>query len=78
MYQKFKIETVQYDFPKQYGYDWFCSAIDYLYEKTIPAVDWLGFEQFMRDVIQSKMSDDQKLRIINEGIGVFTRRDNAL
>jgi hypothetical protein len=79
IYQKFVIETANYEHPTRYGKDWFLSALDKLWDAIPKQVDWLGFEQFVRDVLSSRhLTNSQKMFILGEAVGAFTGRGGVI
>jgi hypothetical protein len=80
-YKRFWIKTTAWNHPVRFGNDWFCAALDALWEaaehpKYQPrAVDWLGLESFVVDVLKSPwLTDAQKVQILREGIDAHTGR----
>lgn len=75
MYRKFWLATQGYDSPIRFGYDWFCSAIDKIYESKDIKVDWLDYELMVRDILKSQhLTDLQKVSCMSDAISAYTKR----
>ncbi len=75
IYRRFFVETARYDSPPRFGYDWFLSAIDKIWDAKARVVDWLGLESFTRDCLASPiLTDGQKVTLLKEAVAAFTRR----
>lgn len=43
-----------------------------------PKMDWLGMETILRDILNSDMTDSDKVLASSEAIGAWTRRGEAI
>jgi hypothetical protein len=78
VYRRFVLETANSATPPRFGLTWFLTALNRLWSSTATEMDWLGFEQFTRDVLSSPLlTDGERVQILRDAVGAFTRRGTA-
>lgn len=75
IYSQFSLATEKFDSPQRFGFDWFASALDKIWEAKWLQVNWYELETFSRDCLSSPhLTDAQKCELMREAWGAFTGR----
>ena len=78
IYAKFWRETLRFESPRRFGYDWFTEAISKVWDTKYAQVEWHDYELLVKDILQSPfMADSAKVELLNDALGAYTGRGMA-